>query len=349
MSAGTRFDTKPGMGWALASVGFLIVTMVTTTARADIADGYGESLLGDSSVGGGGVAVFVREGDALRFTVTDDTVGLYYDLTGINLIFADVTVELCPGQHGVVVFGRAHLCGSLSAADLAAFPGGWAGFVERLDAGEAILEIWQAGIVGLDDPPSVRHRHPVLPVSVDPGAFVDTLGSVHHDAIVALAAAGAVTGYRDGTFGAGDPVTRGQLASMVARTLRLPGRDTPSFSDVAGSVHELAINALAWRGIVVGRTDGSYGPNQPVTRAQAAAMLRRSMNLFTSGTDIADIEPFEDLDGSVHKGHIEALWQWGIVNGCAQQTYCPNANLTRGQAASLVARTYGWQTVNQRR
>lgn len=55
----------------------------------------------------------------------------------------------------------------------------------------------------------------------DQGAFTDTGDSVHAEAIGAIAGAGVTTGYDDGTFRPSAAVTRGQMASFIARAFAL--------------------------------------------------------------------------------------------------------------------------------
>ena len=82
------------------------------------------------------------------------------------------------------------------------------------------------------------------------------------------------------TFRAGNPVTRGQLATMISRGKQLPSATSPTaFRDVRGSVHADAIAAATEAGIISGYPDGTFRPGAVVTRAQAATMLVRTMEL----------------------------------------------------------------------
>jgi hypothetical protein len=124
-----------------------------------------------------------------------------------------------------------------------------------------------------------------------PRRFRDTAGSVHARNIDALAAAGVIAGVGDGTrFAPNATVTRGQMASFLARTLDLlddgrvdrsfpPATDRDVFRDDDGSVHEDNIDRLAVQGVVQGRRDGTYGPQAGVTRDQLASFLARALDL----------------------------------------------------------------------
>ncbi len=124
-----------------------------------------------------------------------------------------------------------------------------------------------------------------------PARFADVGGSVHTANIQALAAAGVIEGVGDGTRFAPDrTVTRGQMASLIARFLDLldddavdgsfpPATDSDVFGDDDGSVHEPAIDRLAVQGVVQGRRDGRFLPLGSVTRDQMASFLARSLDL----------------------------------------------------------------------
>jgi hypothetical protein len=103
-------------------------------------------------------------------------------------------------------------------------------------------------------------------------------GAAHAGSIGAVASAGIVEGFEDGTFRPGESVSRQQLASMLARALDLTSRPPP-FPDVAAnSVHAGSIGAVADEGIVAGYDDGTFRPSRPVSREQVASMLYRALN-----------------------------------------------------------------------
>lgn len=108
--------------------------------------------------------------------------------------------------------------------------------------------------------------------------FTDDGGSMHQAHINRVAEAG-VTGGCDATrFCPTSGVTRGQMASFLARALALPPAGADYFSDDGGNPHEADINRLAAAGIVAGCGTGRYCATQPVTREQMAAYLHRSFD-----------------------------------------------------------------------
>ena len=109
----------------------------------------------------------------------------------------------------------------------------------------------------------------------DPPQFPDAHDSVHAAAIAAVSEAGIASGFADGTFRPSEAVTRGQMASFLARAANLSPATHGSFSDVAGSVHADSIDAVAQVGITTGFADGTFRPDDPVSREQMATFLIR--------------------------------------------------------------------------
>ena len=97
------------------------------------------------------------------------------------------------------------------------------------------------------------------------------------------ASTGIVTGYDDGTFGPGDPLTREQLAALLWRHARWRGMDTRSGADLsafadASAVSGYALEAVSWavaEGLLQGRGPDALIPAGTVTQAEAAAVLMR--------------------------------------------------------------------------
>lgn len=113
-----------------------------------------------------------------------------------------------------------------------------------------------------------------------PGGFSDTAGSMHEAAIDAVAAAGIVGGYGDGSYRPDLPITRAQMASFLARARGLPPADRHWFTDTAGDVHEAAIDAVAQAGFAGGYGDGRFDPARAVRRDQVASFLARAFHVL---------------------------------------------------------------------
>jgi hypothetical protein len=137
-------------------------------------------------------------------------------------------------------------------------------------------------------------------------------------------------------------VNRGQMASFIARMLdatscTLPAVTHDWFPDDNGSVHENNINRLAEAGIVRGRADGTYGPNDPVSRAQMAKFLVQAYQ-FCGTTLSATRDWFPDDNGNALESFINQEAEAGFSGGRADGTYGPASPVGRDQMASFLAR-----------
>lgn len=107
--------------------------------------------------------------------------------------------------------------------------------------------------------------------------FTDDETSIFEAAINRVAAAGITTGCTPTTYCPTATVTRGQMASFLARAFSLPSPTTDYFTDDNASIHQFDINRVAEAGITTGCTATTYCPNSSVTRGQMAAFLHRAI------------------------------------------------------------------------
>ena len=104
-------------------------------------------------------------------------------------------------------------------------------------------------------------------------------GNGYYKAIAAMAEKGIIRGYGDGRFGPNDPITRGQMASILVKAFDLPRYDFSShkspFEDVKkGTGHDSNILNIYRLGITGGTAPDRFSPNVSITRGQAAKMMK---------------------------------------------------------------------------
>jgi hypothetical protein len=112
---------------------------------------------------------------------------------------------------------------------------------------------------------------------VDIGPYSGWDGVFRMD-IIWLYQSGITGGCTPTLFCPKDAVTREQMASFLARALKLPATSTNYFTDDDSSIHHGAINRLAAAGITGGCGDTRYCPKRSVTREQMAAFLKRALH-----------------------------------------------------------------------
>ena len=110
--------------------------------------------------------------------------------------------------------------------------------------------------------------------------FSDNVPAWAKDAVNAVAKAGYIQGYPDGSFKQEQAMTRGELAVIIARVLNLQTEQAASFNDAASipTWANSAVNAVSNAGIMSGYTDGSFRADAVVTRAEALVVLLRALN-----------------------------------------------------------------------
>jgi hypothetical protein len=151
-------------------------------------------------------------------------------------------------------------------------------------------------------------------------------------------------GKPNGTFAPGEDMTRAQFTSMLVKALALPSKKSgKSFSDVKESDwFKDALDTAYEYNIISGKPDGSFAPNESVTRSQVAIMLHRAMeiNFINDMTKVnTDKKEFTDvakLDEKT-KAAIEAIYEAGIISGKPNGTFDPNGKTLRNQMAKMLA------------
>jgi hypothetical protein len=131
------------------------------------------------------------------------------------------------------------------------------------------------------------------------------------------------------------PVTRGQMASFLARTMKLPAATKDYFSDDNGKTHEGDINRIAEAGITGGCAPGLFCREASVSRAQMAGFLVRALDLPPATKD-----HFSDDNTNSLEGAINAMAEAGLTGGCGDGKFCPKSAVTREQMAAFLLRAF---------
>lgn len=111
---------------------------------------------------------------------------------------------------------------------------------------------------------------------VSPSAWYNTPAST-------MAAMGIIKGYPDGLFHGTDSITRAEFAAICARFDKNTKNTKADFSDISGHWAELDIAIAANNGWIMGYPDGTFRPNQTITRAEAMALINRVLARIPEG------------------------------------------------------------------
>lgn len=112
-------------------------------------------------------------------------------------------------------------------------------------------------------------------------------------AVATLTNAGVINGYTDGTFRPNALITRAELATIIARFAKLDV-NTKTFSDINGHWAQKNIELAAGNGWINGYEDGTFRPNNNITRAETFAMINRVLDRQTES--VSDLLPTSDMN-----------------------------------------------------
>lgn len=126
------------------------------------------------------------------------------------------------------------------------------------------------------------------------GSFTDVkAGMWCNRAIATLTNMGIIKGYTDGTFQPNKSITRAELATIIARFAKLDV-NTKTFSDINGHWAQKNIELAAGNGWINGYEDGTFRPNNNITRAETFAMINRVLDRQTES--VSDLLPTSEMN-----------------------------------------------------
>lgn len=126
------------------------------------------------------------------------------------------------------------------------------------------------------------------------GSFTDVkAGMWCNRAIATLTNMGIIKGYTDGSFQPNKSITRAELATIIARFAKLDV-NTKTFSDINGHWAQKNIELAAGNGWINGYEDGTFRPNNNITRAETFAMINRVLDRQTES--VSDLLPTSEMN-----------------------------------------------------
>ena len=217
---------------------------------------------------------------------------------------------------------------------------------------QVLVALCELGIP-VDDPRFVKNGNTltdnILSYKNTDGSFKHSVGGSGNSqmsseqALYALVAAQRAADGRNSLYRMGDTAKRGDYTSVV--TFGLPGKHADvqeipvslpgkTFDDINGHKSRTAIEALASRSIITGRSETSFDPDATMTRAEFSAIVTRSLGLTAK-----DAFAFSDVPASAwYSNPVGIAYNYKIVNGVSETAFNPSGTITRQEAAVMVAR-----------
>ncbi|MCH5210681.1 MAG: S-layer homology domain-containing protein [Oscillospiraceae bacterium] len=145
------------------------------------------------------------------------------------------------------------------------------------------------------------------------------------------------SGYEDGSFRPDNNITRAELAAMIARLINgddIPATYSSSFFDVPADIwYNKYVGYLEAYNVLSGYEDGSFRPENPVTRGEICAVITRAQRY-----DLISVDGmFTDVTAADWaKDYITTLARLSIVTGYVDGSFLPYGQLTRAEAVTMI-------------
>ncbi|MDO5714135.1 MAG: S-layer homology domain-containing protein [Tissierellia bacterium] len=134
--------------------------------------------------------------------------------------------------------------------------------------------------------------------------FVDANNSWYSEVINFVVNKGLIKGYEDGTFKPNKPITRAEFAQMISGYLEGSSKGDSGLKDIENHWAKDAIEKVYGKKVVKGYPDGTFKPNQEITRAEAVTILNAAFGRvtnaksFTGKVKLEEVNTFKDISTS---------------------------------------------------
>ena len=148
-----------------------------------------------------------------------------------------------------------------------------------------------------------------------------------------------LTGYPDSTFGADRNMTRAEVAQMFYSLLKNKNvMITTSFSDVSNDAwYATAVKTMASLGMMSGYPDGTFRPDEPITRAEFATVALA----FAYEPDNARCSYLDVSTSAWYYTYVAQATTYGWIGGYPDGTFRPNNSITRVEVCVIVNNMLG--------
>ncbi|MEK8127578.1 glycerophosphodiester phosphodiesterase family protein [Paenibacillus filicis] len=162
-----------------------------------------------------------------------------------------------------------------------------------------------------------------------------------------LASKLVVDGVSQDRFDGDRSVSRAEFAALLIRALGLSSAAAKSeFSDVAKTAwYASDVTTAAGAGLIGGYEDGTFRPEQSITREEQAAMIMRALSYAGAGTSVSAAQQEKNLGAYRDAGkliwakaEVAAAIEAGLMNGMTDSELMPQGQATRAQAAVMIKR-----------
>lgn len=157
--------------------------------------------------------------------------------------------------------------------------------------------------------------------------------------VIQAAKTGLMNGYADGRFGQNDPITRGQMVQILYNYYGEDCGTNSGFSDVPSSAwYAKAVTWASKKGVVSGYSNGTFGPDNQLTREQMVTILYNVADKpETNPSAISQYSDYHQVASYAADGFAWAVSN-KVVSGTSSTTLSPRGTATRAQVAVILVR-----------
>jgi len=240
--------------------------------------------------------------------------------------------------------------------DSGGFSGDFSGGSSAVESAVQVLVALSELGIPIDDHRFVKNGNTlvdnILSFRNPDGSFSHSLGSIEgnlmstEQALYGLVAAQRVLAGKNSLYRMSDTVMRGEFTQIPpVETAGLPNKHADvrraeiispgrTFTDVQNHSNQGAIEALAARGIITGKSETLFDPDATMTRAEFAAIITRGLGLPERTVIV-----FTDIPSTAwFMRAVGTAYYYEIVTGTSAAIFNPNGTITRQEAAVMIAR-----------
>lgn len=168
-------------------------------------------------------------------------------------------------------------------------------------------------------------------------AYSDTLGHWAQSVINKWTASGIISGDGDGTFRPDDYITRAEFVKVITSAKKYSDVGSVNYFDVSqDDWFYLSLAKAAFAGIISGYEDGTFRPNDNITREEAAVIIGRAYEISAaSAARFSDSASISDWAAQ----YVGAMYANQIINGYSDGTFKPQMPITRAETVQIIDQT----------
>ncbi|MGL5755742.1 MAG: S-layer homology domain-containing protein [Paraclostridium sp.] len=175
-------------------------------------------------------------------------------------------------------------------------------------------------------------------ITDDKADFIDINNHWAQDTIEMFSKNGNINGYSDKTFRPDNSITRAEFVKILNGYFGLTKGSGKIFNDTTNHWAKNQIDIAVTNGVANGISDTLFGPDEPITREQAAKMISNYKKLDDNNYDKLNKYADRNKVSLWAESSVEGVLEAGYMQGYEDNTFRPQNNITRAEAVVTLSR-----------